>query len=381
MRVQLIGKLEPGISGMSRYTQGLYEGLQAAGLEVRLTFPRRAPIPSPMQYRLRRLGMDVEAFFATYPLRANLEGADIYHLTGQMLATLLLFQRFPRPAVVTVLDIIPYLVQHIPQLNTFHHRVDYWFYRLALLGLRRADALIAISEYTKRTLVEALQLPAERIHVVYPAVDHRKFRAMPIPYTFYAQYALDKVCRYILVVGSEDPRKNLDSVIQAFALVKNQFPHVKLIKIGDSQFVGERQKLLALIAEFDLQADVLLLNTVPDEDLSLFYNVADVCVMPSLDEGFGLPMVEAMACGTPVVCAQVGSLPEVVAEGSVQVNPRDVEALAQAILTLLQNEAERNRLRRVGQERSARFTWERTAAETELLYLKLMEQYRVGRSG
>jgi glycosyltransferase involved in cell wall biosynthesis len=277
--------------------------------------------------------------------------------------------------VVTVLDIIPYLVQDDPELDTFRHPAERLFYRLALAGLRQADALIAISEYTKQTLVEVLGLPAERIHVIYPAVDHEKFRSMPVPYAFYAKYGLDKEWRYILFVGSEDPRKNLGTAMRAFALVKQQVPGVKFLKIGVPQFARERHRLLTLIAELDLQQDILLLNCVPDEDLPLFYSMADMCVMPSLYEGFGLPMAEAMACGTPVVCARVGPLPEVVGDGGVQVHPYDLHAFADAIFTLLTSEDERFRLQRAGQERVRQFTWERAACETERLYVNLMEQH------
>ena len=193
------------------------------------------------------------AFFANYPLRAQLESADLYHLTGQMLATLLLFQQFPRPVVVSVLDIIPYLVHEDPELNTFRHPIDYMFYRLALAGLRRADALIAISEYTKRTLVDALHLREKQIHVVYPTVDHEKFRPMLVSDAFLSRYGLAKELQYILFVGSEAPRKNLSTLIRAFAQVKQHLPRVKLLKVGSSQFSQERRKLEALIASLGLR--------------------------------------------------------------------------------------------------------------------------------
>jgi glycosyltransferase involved in cell wall biosynthesis len=322
--------------------------------------------------------VDAESFFASYPFRASLNGADVYHLTGQMLATLLLFQRFPNPVVVTVMDIIPYLVRHVPALNTFRHPMDYLFYRLALAGLRQADALVAISEYTKRTLIEVLGLTAEQIHVVYPAVDHEKFRSRVVPTTFHDKYSLDRGQHYILFVGSEDPRKNLDTAIRAFARVKQQVPDVKLLKVGASQFTQERRKLQALITELGLQEDVLLLDYVPDEDLPLFYNLADTCVMPSLYEGFGLPMAEAMACGTPVICASVGPLPEVVGEGGIQVNPFDVQALSDAMLKLLKSQDERHRLKCAGQKQAAKFASDRAACEARKLYMSLMERHKHG---
>lgn len=373
-RVQLIAKPQPGITGISRYAQDLYAGLQASGLDVRLTFPVQAPLPECLQRGLRRVGLDVRAFFANYPLQARVGTADIYHLTGQMLATLLLFKRFPKPVVVSVLDIIPYLVRHDPELDTFCHPMDYLFYRLALAGLRRADTLIAISEYTKRTLVEALCLPEDRIHVVYPAVDHNRFRPLDVPDAFRSKHGLDQGERYVLFVGYEDPRKNLSGLLRAFALVKQQVPRVKLLKVGPSHGIRERQKLLVLIEELDLQHDVRFFDYVSDEELLCFYNAADVFVMPSLYEGFGLPLVEAMACAKPVVLARAGSLPEVADGIGIEVHPRDVLGLANAVSTLLQDPDERLRLGREGYRRAATFTWQRAVHGMEKIYTDLLEQ-------
>jgi len=371
MRVQLIAKAGPSMTGTSRYTTDLYRALQTTGVDVQLTFPTSAPIPRPVRRGLKRLGLDTEAFFASYPLRARLDRVDIYHLTTQTLATLLLFHRFPRPVVVTVLDIIPYLVRHDPELNTFRHPVDYLFYRLALVGLRRADALIAISEYTKRTLVEALGLSPEHIHIVYPAVDHERFRPMEVPDAFRARYGLDKERRYILYVGSDDPRKNLKTLIRAFALVKQQVGEVKLLKVGAPHFMRERQRLLALIAELGLEQDVLFFDEVPDEDLPLFYNVADVFVMPSLYEGFGLPVLEAMACGVLVIVASMASLPEVVGDAGIVVNPIDVEELSGQICRVLLNGDIYKDLSRAGREHAQMFRLSCQAEATESVYTKI----------
>lgn len=378
MRVQLIAKFESRMTGISRYTTDLYEGLQALNVDAQLTFPEAAPLPRFVQQGLHYAGLDIRAFFANYPLRMKLERADVYHLTGQMLATLLLFQRFPGPVIVSVLDIIPYLVQHHPELNTFRHPADRVFYHLALAGLRRANALIAISEYTKRTLIDVLQLPSERIHVVYPAVDHLKFRSTVVTESFIAKYSLDRQYRYILFVGSEDPRKNLCTLVQAFAQVKQRKADVKLLKVGVPQFAHERKKLLALTAQLNLQQDVLFFDYVQEEDLPQFYNLADVFVMPSLYEGFGLPIVEAMACGIPVVYNGAGSLPEVVGESGIQVCSDDANAIADALLALLARRDKRLRLGAVGRERATSFTTARAAYQIHGIYTSLIETWNHG---
>jgi glycosyltransferase involved in cell wall biosynthesis len=371
MLVQLIAKPDSGMTGTSRYTSGLYRGLQEAGVDVRLTFPDPPPVPAPMVRGLRRLGMDLRAFFSSYPLRAHLDNADVYHITTQTMATLLWFQRFPTPVVVTVLDIIPYLVRHDPELNTFRHPVDYLFYRLALAGLRRADVLIAISEYTKRTLVETLGLPPERVHVVYPAVDHERFGPMDVLEGFWMKYGLDKKARYILYVGSDDPRKNLRTLVRAFALIKQQVGNVKLLKVGAPHFVRERQRLRALVCELRLQQDVLFFDYVPDEDLPLFYNVADVFVLPSLYEGFGLPALEAMACGTPVVVANSASLPEVVGDAGCVVSLSNAEALARQLQKVLLESVYHSRLSQASEERARTFDLAQQAKETASVYFRV----------
>lgn len=370
MRVQLIAKREPGTTGTARYTRDLFQGLNDAGLNAQLTFPGRALIPAPVQNGLKRFRLDVEAFFSSYPLQASLDSATIYHLTSQMLATLLLFQRFPQPVVVTVLDIIPYLVRHRSELNTFRHPAEAMFYRLALNGLRRADALIAISEYTRQTLVEALGLPGERIHVVYPGIDRRQFYSRPVPDAFRLRYGLHCDQRYLLFVGSEDPRKNLPTLIRAFARVKRQRPDTKLLKVGPAQFARERAKLLSLVDALGLQHDVRFFNYISDEDLPLFYNVADVLVMPSLYEGFGFPVAEAMACGTPVVCARAGSLPEVVGDAGIQVDPCDVDSLVSALLAVLEDPDQQLRLRQAGHRQADRFALPRSVCAIQELYAK-----------
>jgi glycosyltransferase involved in cell wall biosynthesis len=373
MRVQLIAKAGPGMTGTSRYTMCLFRALLDSGTDARLAFPAPAPIPRTIQRGLKRVGLDAEAFFANYPLRATQDGASVHHVTSQTLATLLLFQRFRGPVVVTVLDIIPYLVRHRPELKPFRHPIDHLFDRLAMIGLRRADALIAISDYTRQTLIRDLGLAAERIRVVHLAVDHQRFRPLVVPDAFRARYGLDEARPYVLYVGSEDPRKNLRALVRAFAIVRRRVGGVKLLKVGAAHFLRERERLQALIAKLGMESDVLFFDDVPDEDLPMFYNAADVFVLPSLYEGFGLPVLEAMACGTPVVCTDATSLPELAGEAA-ELTGGDSAPLAQAIESLLEDGAQRACLRERGLRRAAEFRWEATARGTVEVYRAILER-------
>ena len=356
MRVGMIVKPETVISGTSRYTNGIYQGLLEAGVDVHLTYPDPAPLPGPALGVLKNLGMDLETFFAGCPIHVKLDPADLYHIPSQTMATLLMFQRFPAPVVVTVLDIIPYLVRGDPVLDTSRHIIERSFYRLALAGLKRADALIAISHFTKSSLVEALGIPEERIHMVYPALDHEHFKPMKVPEDFRQKYKLSRGYRYILNVGSDDPRKNLTALVDAIALVRQQRADVRLLKIGAPHHMQERQRLLERVQRLGLVDEVQLVDQVEDDELPFFYNVADVFVMPSLLEGFGIPVAEAMACGVPVVCSSETAVPEVAGSAALLVSPRNPEKMAGEVSRVLEDDALAERMRKRGFEQAATFT-------------------------
>jgi glycosyltransferase involved in cell wall biosynthesis len=329
-------------------------------------------VPSTLLPTQKILGFDLQAFFETYPLRAELLLVDIHHLTSQTLATLLVFQRFRRPVVVSVLDIIPYLVGRDRAFKPFRHPIDRLFYQLAIRGLRKADRIVAISHYTKRTLVEALDISPERIDVVYPTVDPTTFRPSGVSPSFLHRYGLREDRPYVLFVGSEDPRKNLSRLLEAFRMVRERLGDVELIKVGAPHFVAERRGLVEQLARWELTEHVVLLDQVPEQDLCDFYRIAKVFVMPSLYEGFGLPAAEAMACGTPVVCSDRGSLPEVVGDAGLLVDPTDVHAIADQIVRALSDAELREHCRERGLQSIRRFNRPTIAKELIGVYKKLL---------
>ncbi|MBN1954932.1 MAG: glycosyltransferase family 4 protein [Anaerolineae bacterium] len=366
MAIALVTKPDQHMTGLLRYALSIYEPLRARRVEIDLVHPR-SPAPEAVARVGRAVGLDTTAFFHSYPVAVRLGGASLCHLASQTLATLLLFQRLP-PTVVTVHDIIPYLVRDDPRFCTYRHLGDCFFDRLALAGLRRAKRLIAISEYTKRCIISVLDYPAERIHVVYRAVDTEAFRPSPVPAAFRQRYGLEADCQYVLYVGSEDPRKNVDGLVQALALLRQQLPAVQLLKVGAAHFAAERARLLELVTDLGLEGEVRFFDHVPDEELALWYNAADVFVLPSFYEGFGLPALEAMACGTPVIAANRASLPEVVGPGGVLVDPDDVEVLAERMTELLADPEQRAAASRAALRQAARFSIERQARETMAVY-------------
>ncbi len=369
LRVALVTRPEGVTTGTRRYAVELARH-QTRRVEVVRGAPLGAPAPMIVKRLLRRAGLDVDTFFGAYPIRARLPQADIYHLTTQTLATLLLRPGRPRPAVVTVHDIIPHLVRDDPRLCTYRHPLHRWFDRLALAGLQRADHLIADSAWTKRTLIEHLGLPPERIDVVPVAADHDHYRPRPVPDDLRRRYGLAPDCRYLLYVGSEDPRKNLETLLIAVAALFREHADVRLLKVGAAHHLDEHRRLCRLAARLGIADRVVWLDHVPEADLPLLYNAAEVFVMPSLFEGFGLPLLEAMACGTPVVYAAASALPEVAGEAGLGVDPRDPAAFAAALGKLLDTPDLRARLRAAGLAQAERFSWSRAAEETHAVYAR-----------
>ena len=184
------------MTGLKRYALSVHDALRARGLDVALRHPRPV-VPQPLMRLGKRLGLDAEAFFRSYPVAVDASGATVCHLASQTLATALLFQRLP-PTVVTVHDIIPYLTRGDPGMNTYRSVFDRLFDMLAMRGLRRAQRLIAISQYTRQCLVDALGIPDERIRVVHRAVDTDLFRPLPVPAAFREEHALPQGHRYVL---------------------------------------------------------------------------------------------------------------------------------------------------------------------------------------
>lgn len=255
--------------------------------------------------------------------------------------------------VVTVLD-LSFL--RFPQYFNRANRV--YLGAMTRLAVRRARRVIAISEFTRTEIVRLLGVPPERVAVVHCGVDER-FRPVRDPAvleTFRRERGLPE--RFILYLGTIEPRKNLERLLDAYARIRRHLPH-KLVLAGGRGWKAEG--VYARIAALDLERDVLLPGYVPMEEQPLWYNGADVYVYPSLYEGFGLPPLEAMACGTPVVASWTSSLPEVVGEAGVQVDPESVEDIVRGLRIVLEDPERRAALQAAGQERARPFTWEAAA--------------------
>ncbi|MGE3269824.1 MAG: glycosyltransferase, partial [Chloroflexota bacterium] len=236
MDVALIAKAGHAHTGVGRYTGALTPALQALGHRVALAHPIVPVPPALVQAGRSVAGLDAEAFFNNYPVRARPPRADIVHVSSQNLATVLLMRRPPAPTVVTVHDIIPYMVRNDPALSTYRTVADRVFDLLALAGVRRARALIADSEYTRQALHEHLGIPTSRVKVVHLGIDHERFRPVEPVTSLLERFGLRTDRRYLIYVGSEDPRKDLASLIDALARIRETDHDVELLKIGKAHF-------------------------------------------------------------------------------------------------------------------------------------------------
>jgi glycosyltransferase involved in cell wall biosynthesis len=260
---------------------------------------------------------------------------------------------------VTIYDLIPLIFEHIylqgPQMRAWYYQKLQW--------LKNADLWLAISEHTRQDAIERLGLPDDRVVNISGGVDPQ-FRETEIDPTTEAslrsRYKLSRA--FLVYTGGIDPRKNVEGLIKAFALLPRGLrKNYQLAIVCDIQ-EHERRRLAELVRHEGLRPDdVVFTGFVPDEDLVTLYNLCTLFIFPSLYEGFGLPPLEAMACGAPVIASNSSSLPEVIGWEKALFDPQRPEAIAEKIHEALTDEAFRDGLRKHGLEQAKRFSWEESA--------------------
>jgi glycosyltransferase involved in cell wall biosynthesis len=239
--------------------------------------------------------------------------------------------------------------------NNFLHR------RFVPATLRNVDGAITVSQHARADLEKYLGLPPEFVSVVTNGVGDSFKPLDPVVARQVAKtYGLNRP--YILNVGGAQPRKNVDRLLRAYKNLQTSFPDLDLVLVGAG--VSRNELLRRAIAGVRLTDRVLMPGAVAEPDLPAIYSAASLFAFPSLFEGFGLPVLEAMACGTPVVCSSATSLPEVAGDAALLVDPLDVDAIASAMDRVLSDQSLASRLRSRGVDRAAEFTWARTARET-----------------
>lgn len=247
------------------------------------------------------------------------------------------------------------------------------------IKLKTVQAVIADSEATKKDIISFTSYPAEDIKVVYLAAseDFRLIKDQKFLKNIKKKY--DIRGDFILYVGDINYNKNIKRLLLAFNKISKEFSYVQLFLVGEAFLnnIPESEEIDQLIAKLELHNQVRRLGFVPTEELVGLYNLAKVYVQPSLFEGFGLPVVEAMACGCPVVCTQEGALPEVVGENAIYVDAKDSKSIAAGIAKVLNfSQFERQKMVNNLLKQAKKFSWRKTAHDTVRVYKYVLEKVR-----
>ncbi len=264
----------------------------------------------------------------------------------------------PRRSVVTIHD-LGYL--YYPEA---HRLLDRLYLDLSTrYNARAATHLIADSSATQRDLIEHYSIEPDKITVIYPGYDEATFQPVRDEEAIQAVKARYHIAGdYILFVGTLQPRKNLTRLIQALSNLQSPISNLQLVVTGKKGWLYDQ--IFRQVESLGLEGRVIFTDYVPGGDLPALLSGARLFVFPSLYEGFGLPVLEAMACGTPIVCSNASSLPEVAGNAALLIDPLDVEGLAAAMERVLDNEELQTELIERGFEQARKFSWERCARET-----------------
>jgi glycosyltransferase involved in cell wall biosynthesis len=370
MRISIDARLSYYVqAGITQYTLNLIRALAGLDRENEYLIFQRRPDPQTIvsQENFRRVSL----------------WAPTHHpLEQYMLGVELLFQG--KMDVVHCTDFIPPFYYRGATVITVHDlnfllyphfltRQSARYYGLIDRAVRQATHIIAVSEATKRDLVRLTGTPETKISVIYEAAE-------PVYYPIHDQKVLARIHnkyhlpeQFILFVGTIQPRKNLPTLIRAFqSLIEGYRTQADLAIVGKSGWLYD--DVHQLVEDLDLKDRVHFLGRVPAADMPHLYNASQMLVLPSYYEGFGLPPLEAMACGVPVIVSDTSSMPEVVGDAALRVAPEDEDGFTVAMWRFLTDDALRADMIGKGLRRVECFSWERAAQETLEVYRKVAER-------
>jgi glycosyltransferase involved in cell wall biosynthesis len=332
------------------------------------------PLP-PNFHAVPLLGNDatIKSYFDFRAILKRL-GCDLVHIPHLFW----LPRNLPCPYVMTVHDVLDHMYRARDQSGL--RRSLHFF--LTQRALKAAARLFAVSNFTKSEVEKLFAIPAARIEVVYNAIDERFLRGHASEtdrQVLAERYLINHP--FLLYAGRISPHKNVVRIIEAFSALKAElekeamFPGLKLIVIGDE--LSKHPDLRRTVIRSRMQNDVRFMGFVPIEVLRIFYDAAKIFVFPSLYEGFGLPPLEAMAHGTPVVTSNTSSLPEVVGNAAVLVNPENVFEIMRALHRMLLDQSLRDKLKTRGYEQAKRFSWDGSARQILRVYHEVADKQPV----
>ncbi|MGF1523908.1 MAG: glycosyltransferase family 4 protein [Leptolyngbyaceae cyanobacterium] len=373
MRVAILRRIPKASVSMDVYADRLVSGLKTVRPDWTILecYPMVTSKDASFFRRFEGVRKYYERYWR-YPARLDQFEADIFHVIdhgdGYLNARL---RRAQRPSVVTCHDLI-----NLIRPDTFKGRARFPLismaaWRRGVEGMHQANHIITVSSQTKQDVIQQMGIPSQRITVVPNGVNAIFQRLAPDEIQAARQhYGLTKDHLCLLNVGSNNARKNIATILEVVSLLKQQGVAVYFWKVGADFTVDQAE----IIRAKGLEDCVSYLGKPDEETLVKLYNAADILVAPSTYEGFGLTVLEAMACGTAVVTSNVTSLPEVAGDAALFVDPMDKDAIVEAILKLHTNLSLRDQLIQKGLERVKAFTWERTAEQVVKVYEEVLAQ-------
>jgi glycosyltransferase involved in cell wall biosynthesis len=293
------------------------------------------------------------------------ERVEVYHGTNARLPA----RRSSAGYVVTIHDLTPIL---FPSFYT--SKFSYYISKMIKISAKLADIVITPSEWTRNDVVRVLGVPPDAVRVTQEGVSER-FRVLDRNVCLRALSSMYSVRPgFILFVGRLERKKNVKALLKSFRiLIDSEGYDSQLVLVGGRTWIWP--EIEEWVRDNRVEESVVFVHEAEDIDLPVFYNAASVFVLPSLHEGFGLPVLEAMACGTPVVTSNVSSMPEVAGDAAILVDPRNPESIAEGLKTAFFDSSRREELIRRGLERVAQFTWEATARKTYQAYRECIDRY------
>ncbi|MCP4361373.1 MAG: glycosyltransferase family 4 protein [Chloroflexi bacterium] len=361
-------------SGLGRYSESLAKALIAQQPERFALFynqghdGRYPPTLNPniprkvvrRGYKPWRMAI-LLAHWAHISFNRLVPNAQLFHSTEHLL--------MPLKGVPTVLTVHDLIYKLFP---AYHKKLNYWYLNLAMpLYCRRADAIIAVSQASKQDIVKHYDIDPTKIHVVYEAPSSL-FQPVSPTRVASVKQTYELPARFLVHLSVIEPRKNLSRLLDSLKALRYFFPDLSLVLVGGKGWLYD--DFFAKIERDGLQDAVCVLGWVPDEDLPAILAAADLAVQPSLYEGFGLPILEHMACGQVVAASHSSSHPEVGGEAAVYFDPVDVEEMTAVIHHLLTDKEEYRQRQQLGYAQAAQFSWQRTAKETIAIYDGLLQK-------
>ncbi|WP_321420502.1 glycosyltransferase family 1 protein [uncultured Methanomethylovorans sp.] len=366
MTIGMINTAQP-YTGIGNYSFSLFEALKGLVDIDHVFFDSKQFTVSELTTSkqiasTRRIPIVDNNPFFYYRMQGHIPKYDLYLLTNQNIS---FFNVAPK--VITCHDII----HEMYPASKMHQMAGKMMYK----GLKNAEHIITDSDATASDLQCKYGISKEKMTTVYLGIDHEMFRPVEEVSSIWSKYNLEKDKEYILHISSEQPRKNVEGIIKAFYRLKKESGRkdLVLLKAGEPQYPQDRKNIMSLITSLGLENDIYFLGRVSNEDLIRLYCIAKMFVFPSFYEGFGLPVIEAMACGCPVITSSVSSLPEIAGNACIIVDPEDYQEMSSSMLELFQDDDLRSSLTSKGINRAAQFSWEKCANETAKVCARVLE--------